>query len=80
MLKSFKSLLINKVQCVSSENILSEFFFQPTVRAFLKQTAFIQFGNPMLINMDFGDLISSFFSVFNDQFEKLYQTVEKVFY
>ena len=27
MLKSFKSLLIDKVQCVSSENILPEFFF-----------------------------------------------------
>ena len=27
MLKSFNSLLIDKVQCVSSENILSEFFF-----------------------------------------------------
>ena len=33
MLKSFNSLLIDKVQCVSSENILPEFFFQPTVRA-----------------------------------------------
>ena len=27
MLKSFNSLLIDKVQCVSSENILPEFFF-----------------------------------------------------
>ena len=33
MLKSFNSLLIDKVQCVSSENIFPEFFFQPTVRA-----------------------------------------------
>ena len=29
MLKSFKSLLIDKVQCVSSENILPEFFSSP---------------------------------------------------
>ena len=33
MLKSFNSLLIDKAQCVSSGNILPEFFFQPTVRA-----------------------------------------------
>ena len=29
MLKSFNSLLIDKVQCVSSENILPEFFSSP---------------------------------------------------
>ena len=29
MLNSFNSLLIDKVRCVSSENILQEFFFQP---------------------------------------------------
>ena len=33
MVISFNSLLINKVQCVSSGKILLEFFFQPTVRA-----------------------------------------------
>ena len=35
MLKSFNSLLIDKVQCVSSGNIAPEFFFQPTVRAWI---------------------------------------------
>ena len=34
---------------------------------------------PVLISMDFGDIILSFFSAFNDQFEKVYQILEKVF-
>ena len=35
MLKSFTSLLNTKVHCVSTGNILPEFFFQPTLRAWI---------------------------------------------
>ena len=36
------------------------------------------FGNPILISIDFDNFILLFLSVFIDQYEKLYQTLESV--